>query len=106
MVNYYNKEVCTEKEIDMITTERIGCLFGSIEEELKWHRKAMFAFIVMIKPEDFGESERKKAIVIMEKLEKLYIEIETIIEEGKKAKDLLAKENTITLRGAQEVING
>lgn len=93
MINYDGKEVCSEKEIDIITTERIKGLFGSIEEELKWHRKAMFAFIVMIKPRNFGESERKKAIGIMEKLEKLYIEIETITEEGKKAKGLLVQSN-------------
>ena len=93
MVNYLGNEVHSELDIDKITTDRINAIFGTVADELKWHRKAMFAIIVLGNQKNFGKEDIEKANSVMKDLEKIYLKIELFVEEGRLAKEKLKIEN-------------
>ena len=93
MVNYLGNEVHSEIDIDKITTDRINAIFGTVSDELKWHRKAMFAIIVLGNQKNFGKEDIEKANSVMKDLEKIYLKIELFVEEGRLAKEKLKIEN-------------
>ena len=93
MVNYLGHEVLNELDIDRITTDRVKSIFGSIDDELKWHRKAMFAIIVLGNQKNFSKEDIEKATSVMRDLEKIYLKVELFVEEGKLAKEKLKIEN-------------
>lgn len=93
MVNYLGNEVGNDVDIDKITTDRIKSIFYDINDELKWHRKAMFAIIVLGNQKNFGKEDIEKANSVMKDLEKIYLKIELFVEEGRLAKEKLKIEN-------------
>lgn len=93
MVNYLGLEVGTDEEIDEITTDRVKSIFGNINDELKWHRKAMFAIIVLGNQKNFNKEDIEKATSVMKDLEKIYLRIEIFVEEGRLAKEKLKISN-------------
>lgn len=93
MINYLGNEVSNDKDIDRITTDRVKTIFGTVDDELKWHRKAMFAIIVLGNQKNFGKEDIEKATSVMKDLEKIYLKIELFIEEGRLAKEKLKIEN-------------
>jgi len=78
----------TPEEVDMITAQRIRDLYGSVDEELKSLRKAIYSVFILSNPQAVKPRERDKALEVgQELLEKNKI-IEGIIAEGKVAKGL------------------
>lgn len=76
----------TSEEIDMITAQRIRDLYGSVDEEFKSLRKAIYSVFILSNPQAVKPRERDKALETgQELLEKNKI-IEGIISEGKDAK--------------------
>lgn len=93
MVNYLGSEVHNDVDIDKITTDRITSIFGNVNDELKWHRKAMFSIIVLGNQKNFGKEDIEKATSVMKDLEKIYLKIELFVEEGSIAKEKLKISN-------------
>ena len=81
---YYGKEVNSKADVDKITSERIAAVYGSPEEELKYHRLAMTGFYIQINPNMQGGSRKQEIQQIIEKVLPKMFEIEGIISEGKK----------------------
>ena len=79
----------TPEEVDMITVQRIRDLYGSVDEELKSLRKAIYSVFILSSPQTVKTKERDEALEAGgELLEKNKI-IERIISEGKVAKKSL-----------------
>lgn len=76
---------CAE-DVDSVTRAKIRNIVGGVEEELKWHRKALFAIAVIASP-NTSQSEKNKVFEIIEQLESLNSKIEEAVSEGRRFKD-------------------
>lgn len=83
MANYQGKEVNSKKDVDKITAERINAIFGSTEEEMKFHRLALTGFYLQINPQAFAGSRNSEIQEIIEKILPKFVEVEKIIREGR-----------------------
>lgn len=88
MASFQGKEVKSKTDVDKITTDRINALFGSPEEEKKYHRLALTGFYLQINPNMQGGSRNKEIQPIIEKVLPKFVEVEKIIREGKEFNEL------------------
>ncbi len=85
MTGVYDLATAPE-EVDAITAQRIRDLYGSVDEELKSLRKAIYSVFILTNPQVVKPREKDKVLEVGgELLEKNKI-IEGIMSEGKVAK--------------------
>lgn len=83
---YCGHEVRSKEEVDRITAQRISGVFGSRDEEMKFHREAMLGLYLTINPNAFGGSRSKEFAAIGDRLLNANKKIEDVIREGKEFK--------------------
>lgn len=80
---FHGAEVRSKADVDEVTADRINSLFDSPADELKFHRLALTGFYLQMNPMAQGGSRQKEIQPIIEKVLPKFIEIESIIREGK-----------------------
>ncbi len=85
MMGVYDLATAPE-EVDAITAQRIRDLYGSVDEELKSLRKAIYSVFILNNPQLVKPKERDNVLEVGEELLKKNKIIEGIISEGKVAK--------------------
>jgi hypothetical protein len=85
MLWYANAQ--TAKEVDEITAKRIENVHGSHAEEHANMRKTVLFSLALLNPSPLNSELKKKALASSDKLARINDKINTIIEEGKKAKE-------------------
>lgn len=75
------------QEVDVITAQRIRDLYGSVDEELKSLRQAIYSVFVLSAPQWApNPKEKSKALKIGDELLDKHMIIESYISEGKNFK--------------------
>jgi len=83
---YCGHEVCSEEDVDRITSQRINGFFGGRDEEMKFHREALLGLYLAINPKAFGGSRNSEFSAIGDRLLNANKNIEEILREGKEFK--------------------
>lgn len=71
-----------KEHLNMLIKRKIFEVFGSVEEEMKYHRLAMKGLYLQMNPQAFGGSMKEETEKIRQKVMPKFLEVEKIVQEG------------------------
>jgi hypothetical protein len=82
MAIFKGNQVNSKEHVDHIVKKEIIGIFGSAENEAKYHRLALRGLYLQANPQAFGGSKQADIISIREKVLPKFLAVEKIVEEG------------------------
>lgn len=82
MPQFKGINVNTKEHVDHIVKEEVKKIFGSDENENKFHRLAITGLYLMMNQNAFGGSRKDEIVKIREIVLPKFLEVEKIVKEG------------------------
>ena len=79
---FRGNQVDSKEHVDSIVRDKILEIFGSRENEAKYHRLSLRGLYLQMNPNAFGGSKNDEIVKIREKVLPKFLAVEKIVEEG------------------------